>query len=43
MIVFGFSNVTVLNTSHIGVVNETFTMNLNSDNRSDLIEWMLSQ
>ena len=37
------AEVTVFNTTHCGVVVKAFTQDLNQDNKSDLVEWMLAQ
>lgn len=40
--VFGASRIEVLNTSHGGLPKTVFNLDQNKDNKSDLIEWMIS-
>lgn len=41
--VFGTDNMRILSTSHGNVPNMAFNLDENNDNKSDLIEWMLTQ
>ena len=40
---FGQENLTIFETTHGKIPKTAFTQDLNNDNRSDLIEWMLNQ